>query len=129
MTSLLPLLFGVPILATSFSERVREVRQAMEQAQMRAGLSDKTCAALTELDQSHWTKQRTLGGIVGRLVALPKEFWVEFLPSLSQIVGVPIRIDTDDDRLERVVRRALKAELHAKQESGDSTCDDESSAA
>ena len=110
-------ILGIPLLATTYADRARAVRSALERAQMRAGLSDKYCAAVTELDQSQWTKQRNLGGIVGRLVALPTEFWAEFLPALAQIVGIG---ESDDDRLERVVRRAIKAELHPKE------CDTES---
>jgi hypothetical protein len=82
------LVFGVPLIGTTFEAKARAVRTAMERAQMRADLSDKECAACCELDQSQWTKQRSLGGIVGRLVALPVEFWEEFIPQLAQIVGV-----------------------------------------
>lgn len=119
-THLTVLLLGVPLLVTSYADRARAVRMALERAQMRAGLSDKCCAATVELDQSQWTKQRSLGGILGRLVALPCEFWREFLPALGQIVGVPVVCESADDRLERVVRRAIKAELHP------SACDSES---
>lgn len=110
------LVLGVPLVTVTYRDRVRQITEAIDRCRMRAGLSEKYCAACVEIDESQWTKQRALGGILGRLVALPREFWREFLPALGQIVGVPVVLQTDDERLEGIVRRAIKAELH--QETG-----------
>ncbi len=115
------LVFGIPLCAVSYRERVTAIRQALARAQAVAGLKDEACAATVELDRSQWTKQRSLGGVLGRLIALPVEFWREFLPALGQIVGVPVVCESAEDRLERVVFRAMKAALH---EEKDATCEE-----
>ncbi len=102
------LALGVPLYAVSYRERVTAVRQALARAQALAELKDEACAAHAELDRSQWTKQRALGGILGRLVSLPTVFWREFLPALGQIVGVPVVLASDADDV-RVLRRYIKA--------------------
>lgn len=109
------LIYAVPLAAVAFHARVQAVRDAIEHARLVAGLSEKACACLSEVDQSQWTKQRALGGILGRLVALPREFWIEFLPRLGAIVGVPVVVETEEALVERVVRKVMKATLRQDQ--------------
>jgi len=104
----------VAMSAVSYSDRVQRLREALDRSRLRAGLGEKTAAHLMEMDPAHWTKHRAMGGVLGRLIALPTEFWREFLPALGQIVNVPVTVGTDDDRLEQVVRRAVKAELRCE---------------
>ena len=108
----LQLLTGcVAISAVSYRAKVDRVTEAIDKARVRTGIGDTTAAYLMEMDPSQWTKCRAMGGVLGRLIALPAEFWREFLPALGQIVNVPVHAGGDDERLESVVRRALKAEL------------------
>lgn len=119
----LGLVFGIPLYAVSYRDRVTALRQALARAQALAQLKDEACAAWAEVDRSHWTKQRSLGGILGRLVALPVAFWREFLPALGQIVGVPVVLASDADDV-RALRRYINAVLDER-----TKCDTGSSAA
>lgn len=120
------LCLGVPLVATTYSGKARAIVQAIEDSQKDARLTDKACSCAAEVDQSQWTKQRRIGGILGRLVALPREFWIEFLPRLGSVVGVPVTVTTesDDERIKRIasiVFHAMKAELHDGQKEA-TTC-------
>jgi hypothetical protein len=112
----------VALSAVTYGDRIQRLRAAIEKALRIAGLSDEAAAITMEMDPSHWSKQRPTGGVTGRLVALPPEFWRELFPELGQIVNVPVRVGPPEpdriaqvlDRLDQIERRVLKAELRCE---------------
>jgi hypothetical protein len=99
--------FGIPLYAVGYSDRVRSLGDAIDSSLTRAVLSHKAAACIAEIDEAQWTRLRRLLGLLGRLVSLPPAFWIELLPRLGQIVGVSVRIESDDDRHKRLTREAL----------------------